>query len=95
MIMGSQRETYGHCLCVYFFGQAHAAHPFTIFLSYSPPLSLSLLGPELTIHKVINKSKGERTYGQGQQCGDCRGLERVEVEEEIEGIIGNDKYMNE
>lgn len=87
MVMESQIETYGHSLCVYFFGQAHAAHTFTILLPYSPllSLSLSLVGPELTIHKVTSKSKGERTRGQGQQYSDCMGEEWVEVEEGTEG----------
>lgn len=54
-------------------------------------LSLSLLGPEVTIHKMTSKSKGKRTHEQGQWCGDCGDGEWVEVEEGTEGINGNGK----
>ena len=39
----------------------------------------------------LSKNKSERTHGHVQQCGDCRGLWWVEVEEGIVGINGHGK----
>ena len=43
--------------------------------------------------KQKRERERERIHGHGQQCGDCRGGSRwVEVEEDVGGINGKEKY---